>query len=200
MSWRPASLSGADRHDQRIDDNILARNAEIGGAFDNFLGDGETHVRIFGNAGFVVGNSNHGTIIFLHQRQNAFKALFFASHGIQQWLALIGGNASFERLDDGAVDRERHGDIFLHELDAFGENARLVGQRNTGIDVKHLRARRDLRQRVIQHAGIIAARHFLGHDLAAGGIVALANHDETALIADHHFNCPSDVITVSTMF
>ena len=63
-------------------------------------------------------------------------------------LPLIDREARFERLDDRGVDRQRHVDRLLHQLDAFGEDARLVGERDAGVDVEHLRARLDLRHRV----------------------------------------------------
>ncbi len=41
------SRHGTDRHDERINHDVMRRNAEIGGAFDDLLGDSETHIGVF---------------------------------------------------------------------------------------------------------------------------------------------------------
>ena len=145
---RGGVVDRADRHHQRVDDHVLALDPEVGGALDDFLGDGEAHVGVFGNAGFVVGDRDHRGAVFLHQRQHALQALLFAGDRIDQRLALVDREPRLERLDDRGVDRQGNVDGLLHQLDAFGEDARLVGERNAGVDVEHLRARLDLSQRV----------------------------------------------------
>ena len=159
----------------------------VGGAFDDFLGDGEAHVGVFGNAGFVVGDGDHGGAVFLHQRQHALQALLFARDGIDQRLALVDREPRLERLDDRRVDRQGNVDGLLHQLDAFGEDARLVGERNAGVDVEHLRARLDLRERVGDDARIVALRHFRRQQLAPRRIDPLADHHEAAFEADDDF-------------
>ncbi len=107
----------ADRHDQRIDDDVAVMDAVIRGALDDLLRDGEAHVGIFRDAGLVVGDRDDGGAILLHQRQHDFEPLFLAGHRIHQRPALVDGKAGFERGDDRAVDRERHVGQRLHELD-----------------------------------------------------------------------------------
>jgi hypothetical protein len=75
----------------------------------------------------------------------------------------------------------------------FGEDARLVGHRDAGVDVKHLCARLHLRQRVGDDAAIVALRHFGCEQFAPGRIDPLADHDEAALEADDDFHrCGGD--------
>ena len=64
---------------------------------------------------------------------------------------------------------------------------RLVGERNAGVDVEHLRPRLDLGQRLGDDAAVVARRHFGREHLAAGRIDALADHHEAALEADDDF-------------
>ena len=118
------------------------------------------------------------------QTQDALEAFFFAGDRIDQRLTLVDGKPGFERLDDGAVDRKWHRHGVLHQLDAFGEDLRLVGERDAGIDVEHLRAGLDLRQGIGDDARIIAARHFLGQELAPGRVDALADHHERPVKAE----------------
>ena len=87
----PRSAHGTDRHDERVDDDVVGRNAVIGGALDDFLGNGEAHVRILGNAGVVVGDRNDRHIVFLDQRQDEFQPLFLARDRVQQRAAMRGG-------------------------------------------------------------------------------------------------------------
>jgi hypothetical protein len=64
----------ADRHDQRIDDDVMGGNAEIGGALDDLLRHREAHVGVFRDAGVVVGDGDDRDVVLLDQRQNAFRA------------------------------------------------------------------------------------------------------------------------------
>ncbi len=184
---RPGVVDRADRHHQRIDDHILALDAEIGGALDDPLGDGEAHIWVLGYAGLVVGDRDHRGAVFLDERQDALEPLLLAGHRIDQRLSLIGGEAGFERLDDRGIDRERNVDRLLHQLDAFGEDPGLVGERNAGIDVEHLRPGLDLGQRLGDDPAVIARRHLGREQLAPGRIDPLADHDEAALKADDDF-------------
>ena len=67
-------VDGADRHDQRIDDDVLARDAEVGGALDDLLRHREAHVGILGDPGLVVGDRDDGRAVLLHQRQDDSRA------------------------------------------------------------------------------------------------------------------------------
>ena len=67
------------------------------------------------------------------------------------------------------------------------EDRRLVGQRDAGVDVQHVRAGCHLRQRVGLDAAEVAGRHLGGEDLAPGRIDALADHDEGPVEADDDF-------------
>ena len=64
---------------------------------------------------------------------------------------------------------------------------RLVGERNAGVDVEHLGARLDLRDRVGDDAAVVTGRHLGGEQLAPRRIDALADHHEAALEADDDF-------------
>ncbi len=67
------------------------------------------------------------------------------------------------------------------------EDLRLVDQRNAGVDVEHLRAGLDPRQRLGRDARIVAGGHLGGQQLATRRVDALADDDEAALEADGHF-------------
>ena len=49
-----SSCHRTDGHDQGVNHDVMGGNAKIGSAFDDLLGNGETHIRIFRNAGIVV--------------------------------------------------------------------------------------------------------------------------------------------------
>ena len=75
--------------------------------------------------------------------------------------------------------------IALHELDRLREDCRLVRERDAGVDVEHLRARLDLRERVGDDGLVVARRHLLGELLAARRIDPLADDHERPVEADH---------------
>ena len=70
---------------------------------------------------------------------------------------------------------------------ACGEDRGLVGERNAGIDVEHMRTSLDLGERIGLDAAVITARHFCREHLAPGRIDALADDDERSIEADTHF-------------
>ena len=110
----------AYRHDQWIDDNVGTRNAIIGGALDNLLGDLVALIGIFRNAGLVIRDGDDGCTIFFDERQHGFEAVFFARYRVDQRLAFINSEASLKCCNNRAIDREWHVDDFLHAANGFG--------------------------------------------------------------------------------
>ncbi len=175
----------ADRHDQRIDHHVGARDAVVLGALDDLLGDLEAHVRVLGDAGLVVGDGHDRGAVLPDQRQHALEALVLAGDRVDQRLAAIDREPGLERGDDRGVDRERHVDQRLHQLHGLGEDARLVRERNAGVDVQHVRAGRDLRERIGLDLAVVARRHLRRQPFASGRIDPLADDAERLLEADH---------------
>ena len=103
---------------------------------------------------------------------------------VDERLALVDGEPGLERLDDRRVDRQRHVGERLDELDGLGQDRRLVGQRDAGVDVEHVRAGLDLGERVALDPAEVAGLHLLGQQLAAGRVDALADDDERPVEAD----------------
>ncbi len=68
----------ADRHDERIDDDVMGGNTVVGGALDDLLGDGEAYVRVHRDARLVVGDGDDGHVVLLDERQDGFELFFFA--------------------------------------------------------------------------------------------------------------------------
>ena len=122
---------------------------------------------------------------FGDERQHALHLLVLARDGVDERLALVDGETGLERLDDRGVDAERYVGDRLDELDRLAQDARLVCERNAGVDVEHLRAGLDLRDRVGDDGLEIAVLHLLGKLLAAGRVDALADDHERAIEADH---------------
>jgi hypothetical protein len=109
-----------------------------------------------------------GGAVFLHEREHRLEAFFLAGHRVHERLALVDAKPRLERRDDGRIDRQRQVGDRLHELDGFREDRRLVGERNPGVDVEHVRAGFHLRARVGLDAAEIARSHFGGEELAPG--------------------------------
>ncbi len=140
----------------------MRRNAEIGGALDDLLGNGEANVRVLGNAGVVVRDGDHGHVVLLDQRQDAFEPFFLAGDGIEQRTSLGGLQTGLECAGNGGVDAQRNIGDGLHHLDELRHQHRLdevvvgiarvrchlAGEHRARIDVEHGGAGLDLRNRI----------------------------------------------------
>ena len=156
----------------------------VRGPLDDPLGDREPNVRVHADPGVVVADRHDGSTVFPHQRQDALEPLLLAGHRVEQWLALVDGKPCLERLDDRRVDRQRQVGQALDELDGLGQDRRLVGQRDPGVDVEHLGAGLDLREDVAFDAAEVARLHLFGQELAAGRVDPLADDHERSVEAD----------------
>ena len=129
-TWRPAVGIAPIGITQRVDDDVLARDAVVRGPLDDPLRDREPDVRVLEMPGLVVADRDDRRAVLPDQRQDALQALLLAGHGVDERLALVDGEPGLERLDDRGVDRERHVRQRLDELDGPGEDRRLVGERD----------------------------------------------------------------------
>ena len=71
-----------DRHQQRVDHDVLARDAVVGGPLDDLLGDREADVGVLGDAGLVVGDRDDRGAVLLDQRQDPLEPLVLAGHRV----------------------------------------------------------------------------------------------------------------------
>ena len=175
----------ADRHHQRVDDDVRARDAVIRGPLHDPLGDREPDVGVLADPGVVVADRHDRRAVLLDQRQDALEALLLAGDRVDQRLALVDREPGLERLDDRGVDRERQVGQRLDQLDGVGQDRGLVGERDAGVDVEHVGAGRDLGEDVALDPAEVAGLHLLGQRLATGRVDALADDDERAIEAEH---------------
>ena len=194
----PGRGHGTDRHDQRVDHDVMRGNAEIGRAFDDLPGHRETHVGVLADAGVIIGNGNHGHVVFLDQRQDQFQTLFLARHRVQQRAALAGAQAFFQRAGNRAVDAQWHIDQCLNAQDQLAHQRRLdkivvsiarvaghlVGKDRARVHVQHHGTTGDLFQRVALDGGEIARLQLCRQLLAPGRVNTLANHTKGLVKAD----------------
>ena len=81
--------------------------------------------------------------------------------------------------------RERYVGERLHQPHGLRQDRGLVGERDAGVHVEHVRAGRDLGARVRDHGREVARLHLLGELLAAGRVDPLADDDERTAGPDH---------------
>ena len=163
-------------------------DAEVGGALDDLLGHGETHVRIFRDAGLVVRDGDDGDVVLGDQRQDRLELLFLAGDRVDEGTALGGLEAHLEGGGDGTVDAQRHVADRLDDFQRLAHQRRLgfvgVHRGDAGIDVEDVGARRDLRQRVLDHGLEVAGLHLGGELLAARRVDAFTDDGEGLVETD----------------
>ena len=69
----------------------------------------------------------------------------------------------------------------LHQFDSPGQHARLISQRNTRVDIQHVRSSLYLSQCIGNNAAVIAGDHLSRHDFSARRVDALTDDDERAI-------------------
>ena len=102
--------------------------------------------------------------------------------------------AGFERARDGTVDRQRHVDQPLHQLDHPAHQRRLglvgigVGvEHNAGVDVEHRGAGGDLGECIAFNCCEVTFVHFSSKFFAAGRIDAFTNYTEWLVETNDNF-------------
>ena len=175
---------GADRHGQRVDDDVLGSDAVVAGGGDDLARDLQALLRRLGDAGLVVGQADDRGAVARDEREDLLEALVLAGDRVHERLALVDREAGLERLDDRGVDADRHvgrlGDRAQHGRQQLG----LVDERDAGVDVEHVGAGLHLGEGVDRHGREVAAAQLLGERLAPRGVDALADDAERLVVAD----------------
>ena len=189
---------GANRHDQRVDDDVMGGNAKIGGAFDDLFRHGKAHIRVLGDPCVVIGDRHDRHVVFLDQWQHDLQPLFLSGDGVQQRAAFAGLKPRLKRAGDRTVDADRHVDGILHDLDQLRHQHRLdkvvvgiarvfghfVGEDRARVHVEHRGACGDLRDGIRLDPRKIALLQLLAEDLAARGVDPLSDHAKRLVKAD----------------
>ena len=81
----------ADRHHERVDDDVLLRDAVVAGPRDDLLRHREPHVGILRDAGLVVRDRDDRCAVLRDERQHALHLIVLAGDGVDERLALVDG-------------------------------------------------------------------------------------------------------------
>jgi hypothetical protein len=174
----------ADRHGQRVDDDVLRGDAMVAGGRHDLAGDLQALLRRLGDAGLVVGQADDRGAVAGDEGQDLLEALVLARDRVDQRLALVDREAGLERLDDRRVDADRRVGRSGHRAQHVLEQLGLVDERDAGVDVEHVGAGRHLGDGVDRHGRQVAAAQLLGERLAPGGVDALPDDAEGLIVAD----------------
>ena len=183
----PCSVNSTDWHHQGVDDHIAVGNTVVGRPLNDFFGDLEALVGIFGNTSFVVGDSDDRGTVLRHQRQHPLKNFIFTGNRVHESFALINRESCFQRFDDRGVDTKRYIRDRLHQLHRLRENSWLIRERNARVHIKHVSTRSHLREGVGFNPAVVAVFHFFGQNFPPRGVDPLANNDKGLIKADVHF-------------
>ena len=174
----------ADRHRERVDDDVLGRNAVVAGCGDDLLRDFEPPLRLHRDL-VVVGEPDHRSAVARDDREDRLEPSVLARDRVDERLALVGAEPRLERLDHRRVDAQRDVGEPLHERDRTAHQLHLVGERVADVDVEHVGAAGDLLRDVGLDAREVAVLQLRLELLASRGVDALADHAERVLPADH---------------
>ena len=183
---------GADRHDQRIDDDVMRGMPKSAARSTIFLA---TSKRTSGSSEMPVSSlemATTGNIVFLDQRQDGLELLFLAGDRIDQRPALgdLAARPRWQRSPRSrwtAARRPVPGRASIVWTSSGGSVAFGIDRGDAGVDVEHRRTGGDLLERILAHRVEIALDHLGGQFLAAGRIDALADDAERLVEADHDF-------------
>ena len=177
----------SDGHGERVDDDVLDRDAVfVGSDPDELLGELQTTVRILRDCLLVIGQRDDGGAVALDQRQDELDALALHRDGIDKGLALIRREAGLECLNDRGVDAQGHIGERLHQAHGIAEEFDLIDQGCAHVDIEHHRAASDLLSDVDLYGGEVFDAQLLLELLAPGRVDALADDAEGLIGPDSH--------------
>jgi hypothetical protein len=161
----------ADRHDERVDDDVLAADPVVGRAFDDLPRDREPHVWVLADPGLVVRDRDDRGAVLGDEGQHGFQAFVLAGHRVDERPPPIDVEPRLERRDDRRVDRERHVGERLHQTHRLGEDRGLVRERDPRVHVQHVRAGLDLGEGIGDDGREITSGHLIGELLRPVGLI-----------------------------
>src|SRR5208283_820050 len=186
---RPGRVQGvrADRHGQRVDDDVLDSDLVLlGGDVDELADQLEPPGRLLGDLLLVVRQADHGGPVLLDQGQDRVQPLVLGGYRVDQRLALVGGQPGVEHLDDGGVDDQGQVGQFLDQRDGLRHQGGLVGERRAHVHVEQHGPAGDLLLDVDLHPGQVAVAQLQLEDLPAGRVDPLADDRERLVVTDPH--------------
>ncbi len=124
-----------------------------------------------GDPGLIVGEPDHSRVVASDQRQHDLQAVVLSGDRVDQRAALVYRQAGLERLDHGGVDTDRRVDGSLDGSQHRLQQLSLIDQRDSGVDVEHVRARGHLRQRVGLRPRQVAVTKLLRKRLRPVGLI-----------------------------
>ena len=189
-----------DRHNERVNNDVVGRDAKVSSALNDFLCHFETNVWVFGDTSVVVRDRNNRNVVFLNQRQNEFQTLFFARDRVQKRATFGSLQTRFESSRNRGVDADRAIGQALNQFDHFDHERRLglvrvrVGViHNASVDIEDVRTSSNLCQCVLFNGREIACFQFSSQFLAARRVDPFTNHAERLVKADNGgFRCGFD--------
>ncbi len=178
---------GADRHRERIDDDVLQRDLVLAVCHGHDLADElEPALGLLGNLLLVVGQADDRRPVTLHERQDRVHPLVFGGDRVDERFSLICPKPGFEHLDDRRVDHEGKIGETLDETDGLPHQLCLVGKGYAHVHVQDHRARGHLVGDISRDPGKIVGAKLLLEKLAPRRVDSFADYAERLVFADYH--------------
>ena len=179
----------ADRHDQRIDDDVLGRDAHFGGALDDDPCRSETSFRCGRDALLADRQADDRRPPVPDDRQDAGKLLLLPVDRVHERLAGRDIQASLQNFRLIRIDAERHVHHREHGFDHHWHDRRFIDLRVTYIDIQHFRAPGHLSLGQVFNVLEVLLDQRLSQFLQAGRVQFLPDHDERPIRPDDYFLC-----------
>ena len=134
------ALICGDGHDEAVDHDVLAGDADALGFGDDLLGNGKTALGCRRDTRLVKSEPDDRTAVFLGERQHGVEALALAVYGIDQRLSCVAADHALDGVGVARVDDERQRHRGRELFDDGGEHGGLVELRKADVHVEHIGA------------------------------------------------------------
>ena len=129
-----------DSHDEAVDHDVLARDADALGLGNNLLGDSEAPLGCRRDTRLVKSEPDDRTAVFLGERQHGVEALALAVYGIDQRLSCVAADHALDGVGVARVDDERQRHRGRELFDDGGEHGGLIELGKANVHVEHIGA------------------------------------------------------------
>ena len=142
-------------------------------------------MRVVGDTGIIISDTDHGRAVLLDQGQDCLQALLFIGDRVDQCFAFIHAEAGGQGINHGGIYGDRHIDCLLYRIDGELQDFRLHAiNGDPRVYVQYMGRGLNLPPGIPADHAHVAVDHLRCQNLTASRVDALADDHKRMIRAD----------------